>query len=191
MIGAVMFKQYLIFKNTCFMGVLAFFVIAPSFAGQGLTRLKSTLNLEPACIINSKIVTNGSSNQKLGELDFGDQSAGFSSVNTTLTNEFNAIKIHCPVNSRVNVSFNAGQNSANIPSVNQSKANRAMSDGAGHFIAYQIYRDNKSGTVLTPQTQLNFDGGVEQQIKIYAEAYNGSNVVKGQYTDQITVTIAF
>lgn len=186
-----MLKQNINLKSTLFIGALACSIVVSSFAGQGQMRLKSTLSLEPACIINSKTIVNGSSNQKIGELDFGDQSAGFISVNTMLSNEFNAIKIHCPMNSRVSVSFNAGQNAANIPTVNQSKADRAMSNGAGYFIAYQIYQDNKSGTVLTPQTQLTFDGGTEYQIKVYAEAYNAGRIVQGQYTDQITVTIAF
>lgn len=186
-----MFKSNVNLKGSFFIGLLACSIVSPSFAGQGQTRLSSTLNLEPACIINSKTVVNGVSNQKIGELDFGDQSSGFSSVNTMLTNEFNAIKIYCPMNSRVNVSFNAGRNAANVPTVNQSKADRAMSNGNGYFIAYQIYRDNKSGTVLTPQTQLNFDGGAEHQIRVYAEAYNAGRIVQGQYTDQITVTIAF
>ncbi|WP_163120837.1 spore coat protein U domain-containing protein [Acinetobacter portensis] len=171
--------------------ILIFFIAGSSFAGQGQMRLNSTLNLVPACLINGKTVVTGTSDRKFGDIDFGDQSAGFSSVNTTLTNEFNAIKIHCPVNSRVSVSFSAGQNSANVPNVNKSKAERAMTDGAGHYIAYQIYRDNKNGVVLSPQTQLSFDGGVEQQVRIYSEAYNAGGLVKGQYIDQITVTVAF
>lgn len=186
-----MMRQIINFKCQIWIGILACFIFTPSFAGQGQTRLSSEIVLEPSCLINSKVVVNGSINQKIGEINFGEQSAGFTTVNTMLTNEFNAIKIHCPLNTEVNVTFNAGQNSTNVPTVNEGKANRAMTDGNGHYIAYQIFQDNKNGKVLTPTTQLRFDGGSEQQIRVYAEAYSSNRVVKGQYFDQITVTIAF
>lgn len=191
LVGIGMGERIVKFELAHLFSILAFFYVSATYAGQGQIRFKSTLNLEPACLINAKSVNNGVSDQRLGDINFGDHAANFTTVNTTLVNEFNAIQIYCPANSKVTISFNGGRNSANVSTVNQVKAERAMSDGAGHYIPYRIYRDSPNGTILSSQTQLTFDGGTEQQVKIYAEAYNNGQIVKGQYVDQITVTITF
>ncbi len=162
------------------------------YAGFGSVSLTSEIILEPACLINQKTILNGANLNKLGDLDFGDQDASFSSVSAILSNQTNnAIYILCPVGSNVKVAFNAGQNTNQVPSQFAANYQRAMSNGSGEYIAYQIYENNKSGKVLTPETSIDFLGGSEYIIRLYAEAVNAQSLSKGEYTDQITVTINF
>lgn len=162
------------------------------YAGSGSISLKSEIVLEPACLINQKSTLNSANLNKLGDLDFGDQDASFSSVSATLSNEANnAIHILCPVGSNVKVAFNAGHNANHVPSQFVANFQRAMANGNGEYIAYQIYENNKSGKVLTPETSIDFLGGSEYVVRLYAEAVNAQSLSKGEYTDQITVTINF
>lgn len=170
---------------------LSFCIAGPAFAAQGQVSLKSTLKLEPSCLINNLVVKDGESSSVLGQIDFGSQSSAFASADAMLSNQFNAIKIHCPENSAVSISFNQGEHSSNIPAGFQNMAQRAMSNGSGQFIAYQLYRDNKQGLVITPSTQIAMTGGTEHLLKIYAEALNNQLLMKGEYLDRITVTIQF
>lgn len=181
-------------RNAKLYKALMFSILAISsftvvYAGQGQTNLPASINLIPACLINTSSATNGNINSSLGTLNFGQKSIFFNTASTTLINQFNAIKVYCPLNSQVNLNFNAGQNSADVS--HQNGLDRAMSNGAGKFIEYKIYKDNQNGMLLTPQVNLTLTGGVEHEIKIYAEAFNNNNVVVGQYSDQITITITF
>lgn len=162
------------------------------YAGSGSVSLKSEIILEPACLINKKSTLNGANLNKLGSLDFGDQDASFLSASTTFSNETNnAIHILCPEGSNVKVAFNAGMNGSHVPSQFSSNYQRAMSNGNGEYIAYQIYENNKSGKVLTPESNIEFLGGSEYIFRIYSEAVNAQSLSKGEYTDQITVTVNF
>lgn len=172
------------------LGILEILSLKTVYAGQGQTNLTASINLIPACLVNTSSAVSGNLGSSLGELDFGQKSIFFDRANTTLINQFNAIKVYCPINSQVSLIFDAGQNSANVS--HQNGLDRAMSNGAGKFVEYKIYKDNQSGMLLTPQTNLALSGGIEHEIKIYAEAYNNNNnIVVGQYTDQITITITF
>lgn len=162
------------------------------YADFGSVSLKSEIILEAACLINQKSTLNGVNLNKLGNLDFGDQDANFSLVSVMLSNEANnAIHILCPLGSNVNVSFNAGRNANHVPSQFSANYQRAMSNGSDEYIAYQIYENNKSGKILTPETSIYFLGGSEYIIRLYAEAINAQSLPKGEYTDQITVTVNF
>ena len=179
------------FKSLC-LSLCVFFHSHLLYAGSGSVSLKSEITLEPACLINQKSTLNGANLNKLGDLDFGDLDASFSSVSAMLSNETNnAIHILCPVGSNVKVAFNAGRNANHVPSQFAANYQRAISNGGGEYIAYQIYENNKSGKVLTPETSIDFLGGSEYVVRLYAEAVHAQSLSKGEYTDQITVTVNF
>lgn len=175
--------------------ILVYFVLLHShllYASSGNVSLKSEINLEPACLINQKNTLQGSNLNKLGSLNFDDQYSNFNLTSTTLSNESNnAIQVLCPEGSNVKVLFNAGTNANHVPNQFAANYQRAMSNGNGDYIAYQIYENSKSGKVLTPQTSIDFLGGSEYTIRLYAEAVNTRVLQKGEYTDQITITINF
>ncbi len=161
------------------------------FAGQGTVNLNSSLTLVSACMVNSQSYAN-QTGIALGDLDFGNQSSAFDIVTTTLTNNSNNnIKILCPTGVDSSIQFDSGNHADSIPTGLQATYSRAMSNGAGAYIAYNLYRDSRNGILLSPTEIVTFSGGVEETFNIFAEAKNISNLPLGQYTDTIIVTVSF
>ena len=162
------------------------------FAGQGSVNLTSSLTLVSACMVNSQSYINETGGIALGDLDFGNQSSAFDVVTTTLTNNANnTIKILCPTGVDSSIQFGSGNHADSIPTGLQATYSRAMSNGAGAYIAYNLYRDSRNGILLSPTEIVTFSGGVEETFNIFAEAKNISNLPLGQYTDTIIVTVSF
>lgn len=185
-----MFKSMKL-KTLCLSGCV-FFNTQFVYAGSGSVSLKSEITLEPACLINQKNALQGEHIPQLGLLDFGEQGSAFTQASAILSNEFNnAISILCPEGSHVKVVFNAGLNATQVPPQFAAEYQRAMANGAGEYIAYQIYENNKAGKVLTPEASLDFLGGDEYVFRIYAEAVNLQSLSKGEYSDQITISVNF
>ena len=167
-----------VFSNTC-------------FAGQGTVNLTSSLSLVAACLINSQSYTN-ETGVAVGDLDFGNQSSAFDVVTTTLTNNVNnTIKILCPTGINPSIQFGSGNHADSVPTGLQATYSRAMSNGAGVYIAYNLYRDSRNGMLLSPTEIVTFSGGVEETFNLFAEAANTSNLPLGQYTDVLIVTVSF
>ncbi|WP_173912088.1 spore coat protein U domain-containing protein [Acinetobacter sp. Marseille-Q1618] len=185
-----MFKSTVL-KTLCLSGCV-FLHTNLVYAGSGSVNLTSEITLEPACLINQNSTLQGEDISQLGQLDFGEQGSGFTHASAILSNESNnAISILCPEGSLVKVAFNAGLNATQVPPQFAAEYQRAMANGAGEYIAYQIYENNKAGRVLTPEASLEFLGGAEYVFRIYAEAVNLQLLSKGEYSDQITITVNF
>jgi len=98
------------------------------------------------------------------------------------------IYVKCNQDTAYAVSMGAGENFGLAP---QSPTLRAMTDGAGHFVPYELFID--------PVTEVPFNGanltgvgnGVVQNIPIGVAFYDFNRVPQGTYVDHVDVTLSF
>ncbi len=93
--------------------------------------------------------------------------------------------------SNVKVAFNAGRNANHVPSQFAMNYQRAMSNGGGEYIAYQFYEIINLERCLLQKPVSIFWGKWVLFVRLYAEAVNAQSLSKGEYTNQITVTVNF
>jgi spore coat protein U-like protein len=101
-----------------------------------------------------------------------------------------------PINWTVGIGSNCGLGSVS--------ADRAMTDGASHYLSYGLYQDNMGntpwayGSSCGSPTPVNQTGGGENtanSISIYGEIPGGQDVYTGasttSYSDSVTVTVNY
>lgn len=83
---------------------------------------------------------------------------------------------------------------ANATSTTASANNRRMSDGAGNFIAYGLYRDSARqdfwGEVAGTDTLASTGTAAAQDITVYGRAPS-TNAPTGSYSDSVIATITY
>jgi spore coat protein U-like protein len=101
------------------------------------------------------------------------------------------ITVTCTNGSAARVLLDEGPNKAGGSTA--ASPQRRMSDGAAHYLTYQLYSDNAGGTVWDNVTGKTLTGsGIAQALTVYGRlpgAQLGAPV--GSYTDTITATISF
>ncbi len=124
----------------------------------------------PSCIISTS------------PLNFGSYT--FANISADLESSI-TISANCDVGANYSLLFSNGNNY-------QSPNNR-LTDGAGHFVDYSLYKDSArtQNIVGNNSTTINSVGtGDAQNFTIYGSVMKGQNMPAGTYADTITVTFA-
>lgn len=100
-----------------------------------------------------------------------------------------AISVACTRGSTsVTIGLNAGSNAAHA-----SGTTRAMSNGAGGYLSYDLYTSGTYGTVWSTSNTVSYSPTslATTSFTVYGQIPALQNVVVGSYTDSITATVTF
>jgi spore coat protein U-like protein len=154
-------------------GIGALGVCVLSETGTGTTLMTIKLTVGSDCRINAQALSFGSA----------PLAAQFNSVTQ-------AVAVDCTKNSAYTVAFTSGTSGASRPW-------RAMSDGAGHNLQYNIYRADGSTiwdlTNPIPSATKGAGGLTPSQMQVYVAKINPDQATPpaGHYTDTVSVVIGF
>jgi len=119
-------------------------------------------------------------------LNFGTQGVLVSNVDTSST-----VKVTCTTGASYNIGLDAGS----YESVSNDVNTRRMSDGASHYVSYNIYTDAPGGSVWTNTVgagTLSSSGtGVEQSFTVHGRVQPQTTPVAAAYADTVVVTVSY
>jgi len=148
--------------------------------------ITSTLTLIAACQVNG---SSGTSGLNFGALDFGTQDALFTSANAqVLGGGGGAMSILCSAGTVPVVKVRAGLHDGQ-----SSGGTRALADGAGNFVPYDLYTDSGRTTLLAIDGTITLptSTGVAQTVNLYGKAVGKAGLPAGVYSDTISVELSF
>lgn len=140
-------------------------------APEATTTFDVFITIESTCSINTPAAT---------DVNFG-------SVLSTATDvqSEGSLSVNCTEGTDYQITLNAGENGTDIDS-------RAMSDGAGNSVAYQLYHDSDLTTPWgdTPgsDTYTAVGAGEVQEVTVYG-LVPSANSPAGDYSDTVTATV--
>ena len=174
-------------RNICLALLTSSLLLASVAQAATVTgQVNSSLVLTSACMVNG---ASGTTGLNFGSLNFGTVTALFTQVNAqVIGGGGGAVSILCssgvvPV-LRVGAGSHDGQSSGGI---------RALADGAGNYIAYDLYADSGTSNVLAVDATITFptSTGVAQTVNIYGKALGKAGLPIGRYTDTVAVELSF
>lgn len=148
--------------------------------------INSTLTLISACQVNG---TSGTSGLNFGALNFGTQDALFVTANAqVLGGGGGAMSILCSAGTVPVVKVRAGLHDGQ-----SSGGTRALADGAGNFVPYDLYTDTGRTTLLAIDGTITLptSTGVAQTVNLYGKAVGKAGLPAGVYSDTISVELSF
>lgn len=159
---------------------LVFFAV-PASAGTGTGTLTVQATVNASCSVSD------------GTLNFGtyDPTAG-------ADNSSSSVNVTCTNGTGFSVAMGDGKNGT-------SDTTRAMDDGNGHTLGYQLYTDTNRANVWVStcsQTPANpapsatdcdygVGNGSASSVTVYGQIPAGQYVTAGSYTDSVTMTVNF
>lgn len=155
---------------------------APTVSGQ----IHSSLTLVPACEVNGSAA---SSNLNFGSLNFGTASTLMQQSITQLFNPGGgAMSIRCAAGFFPALKIRAGRNDGQA-----SAGGRALHDGAGHYVAYDLYVDTSFDNVvpIDGAFYLGSSNGTAQTVNLYGRVMGVAGLPPGTYMDSIAVELSF
>lgn len=155
---------------------------APGVSGQ----IHSSLTVVPACEVNG---TTASSNLDFGSLNFGATSALMQPAGTqVLKPDGGAMSIRCAAGFVPVLKLRAGRNDGQA-----STGSRALHDGAGHYVGYDLYTDAGFNNLLPIEGIINLavSNGTAQTLNLYGKVTAAAGLPPGTYTDSIAVELSF
>jgi len=115
-------------------------------------------------------------------LAFGNYTFNTGNVTTTAT-----ITVQCSKNTSSTISLSLGGNAGKGAS-----GSRAMTDGAGDYLGYDIFEDAANTTVWnTTNTETVANSSPAVNLTAYGTIATGQAVPTGSYTDTVVVTATF
>jgi len=119
---------------------------------------------------------------------------GFGSYNvlsaSVLQVNASALSVACTRgSSAVTIGLNTGSNPTHA-----SGTTRAMSNGAGAYLSYELYTSATYATVWSNSTTVSYNpitSLATTSFSVYGEIPALQNVVVGSYTDSVTATVTF
>jgi len=169
--------------------MLAGLGLALAFQAQAATvtgSINSTLTLISACQVNG---SSGTSGLNFGALNFGTQDALFVTANAqVLGGGGGAMSILCSAGTVPVVKVRAGLHDGQ-----SSGGTRALADGAGNFVPYDLYTDTGRTTLLAIDGTITLptSTGVAQTVNLYGKAVGKAGLPAGVYSDTISVELSF
>lgn len=180
------------FNNILFLIILGC-LTSNAFAGELGVKLNMKIELLPSCFINSKPISDGTTNINLGEINFGETTASFNEViESSLVGEVGTgIQIQCSGTSMVKLTFGTGQNDGNVPSAFSGNYYHALTNGAD-FIAYNLLY-GKDKVIIKPNDFFVLNNANQTQtVNILGRAINnGTHISMGEYRDNVSIVIEF
>jgi spore coat protein U-like protein len=148
--------------------------------------INSTLTLISACQVNG---TSGTSGLNFGALNFGTQDALFVTANAqVLGGGSGAMSILCSAGTVPVIKVRAGLHDGQ-----SSGGTRALADGSGNFVPYDLYTDTGRTTLLAVDGTITLptSTGVAQTVNLYGKAVGKAGLPAGVYSDTISVELSF
>ncbi|MGQ0335148.1 Csu type fimbrial protein [Halomonas elongata] len=156
-------------------------------ANEAILNVLVTMELTPACEFSSGS-TSTAGNIQLGTMDFGAIIAQDGEVTAQLSGSSGyGIRAICAPGVSAKINLQSSRNA--VPS--NLGTTRAMVDGAGHSIGYNVYSDVamsnplQDGDVIASMV----GDGTEKTVPLYGKAFMSRNEVAGEYTDILYITI--
>ena len=157
--------------------------------GQAATltgTIDASLNLMGGCQVNG---ASGASGLDFGKLNFGSQVALFTSATTqVLAVGGGAMTIHCSAGAVPAIKVRGGSNDGQ-----SAGGTRALADGAGNFVPYDLYTDPGHSQLLAINgtVTLATSTGTAQTVNLYGKAVGKAGLPAGAYIDTIAVELSF
>jgi spore coat protein U-like protein len=148
--------------------------------------ITSTLTLIAACQVNG---SSGTSGLNFGALNFGTQDALFTTANAqVLGGGGGAMSILCSAGTVPAIKVRAGLHDGQ-----SSGGTRALADGAGNFVPYDLYTDSGRTTLLAIDGTITLptSTGAAQTVNLYGKAVGKAGLPAGVYSDTISVELSF
>ncbi|MGA9095928.1 MAG: spore coat U domain-containing protein [Pseudomonas alloputida] len=148
--------------------------------------ISSTLTLTAACQVNG---TSGTSGLNFGALNFGTQDALFVTANAqVLGGGGGAMSILCSAGTVPVIKVRAGLHDGQ-----SSGGTRALADGSGNFVPYDLYTDAGRTALLAVDDTITLptSTGTAQTVNLYGKAVGKAGLPAGVYSDTISVELSF
>ncbi|MEX5503836.1 spore coat U domain-containing protein [Pseudomonas putida] len=173
--------------SCCMLAGLGLALVASQAQAATVTgSINSTLTLISACQVNG---SSGTSGLNFGALNFGTQDALFVTANAqVLGGGGGAMSILCSAGTVPVVKVRAGLHDGQ-----SSGGTRALADGAGNFVPYDLYTDTGRTTLLAIDGTITLptSTGVAQTVNLYGKAVGKAGLPAGVYSDTISVELSF
>ncbi|WP_069384565.1 Csu type fimbrial protein [Halomonas caseinilytica] len=183
-VGALLKRKFGGFVVLC---LLPGMVVAQSQEQAEVLNVRVTMELTPACEFLAEGGSSGEGNVLLGTMDFGDFYPQDAKRMAVLSGNGEGINVRCATGVDANVVL---QSSAN-PVPSEVSATRAMVDGRGHSISYDVYNEvGMSAPLQDGDVIATVSGnGSAESIPLYGMANITYDTVAGEYTDTLYITI--
>ncbi|QXI30363.1 Csu type fimbrial protein [Pseudomonas vanderleydeniana] len=149
-------------------------------------QITSTLTLTSSCLVNG---ATGASNLNFGTLNFGTATSLFTQVGIQLqASGGGAVAIQCSAGTTPTVTVQGGLHDGQ-----SAGGSRALADGAGNFVPYDLYTDAGLNNLLSNTGVINLatSTGAAQTINLWGKAVGKAGLPAGTYTDTISVQLSF
>lgn len=160
--------------------------------GQAATtvtgQVSANLTLTAACQVNGA-GTGAGTGINFGTLSFGTATSLFTEADgQVLGGGGGALSILCSSGTSPTVKVRAGTNDGQ-----STGGTRALADGSGNFVPYDLYTDSGHTTLLAIDGVINVGAstGVAQAVNIYGKAVGKAGLPAGTYTDTVAVELTF
>ncbi|SDS98340.1 Spore coat protein U (SCPU) domain-containing protein [Pseudomonas asplenii] len=169
------------------LSVLGLTLVVGAHAATTVTgQITSTLTLTSSCLINGAA---GASNLNFGTLNFGTATSLFNQAGIQLqASGGGAVAVLCSAGTTPIVTVQGGLHDGA-----SSGGTRALSDGAGNFVAYDLYTDSGLNNLLSNTGIINMatSTGALQSLNLWGKAVGKPGLPAGTYTDTISVQLSF
>jgi spore coat protein U-like protein len=155
--------------------LLGLFSCQSSFSSIATDILPVTTLVSANCSMNSAV------------LNFGDYNPIGTNQHAPL-DAMTTFVIMCTKGANVTVRLNNG-----LYAGNANQTTKAMSDGSGNYISYELYNNSGHSTVwneVNPVTFISTSSSARNQA-VYGRVPGGQNVAAGIYHDTVTITATF
>ncbi|RII76358.1 Csu type fimbrial protein [Pseudomonas monteilii] len=172
--------------SCCMLAGLGLALASPAQAATVTGSITSTLTLIAACQVNGGTATSG---LNFGALNFGTVDALFTSANAQVQRSGGgAMSILCSAGAIPVIKVRAGLHDGQ-----SSGGTRALADGAGNFVPYDLYTDAGASNLLTIDSTITLptSTGAAQTVNLYGRAVGKAGLPPGTYTDTISVELSF
>ncbi|OLF53131.1 spore coat U domain-containing protein [Pseudomonas chlororaphis] len=149
-------------------------------------QITSSLILTSSCQVNG---VGGSSGLNFGALNFGTTDSLFTQASAqVLGGGGGALSILCSSGTSPTVKVRAGAHDGQ-----SAGGTRALADGSGNFVPYDLYTDSGHSQILAIDGVINLSAstGVAQTVNIYGKAVGKAGLPAGTYTDTVAVELTF
>ncbi|EPL10596.1 spore coat U domain-containing protein [Pseudomonas sp. CF161] len=149
-------------------------------------QINSTLTLISSCQVNG---VGGSSSLNFGTLSFGTANSLFTeAAGQVLGGGGGALSILCSSGTTPAIKVRAGSHDGQ-----SSGGSRALADGNGNFVPYDLYTDTGHSQLLAIDGVITLASstGVAQTVNLYGKAVGKAGLPAGNYSDTIAVELTF
>ncbi|AZD49414.1 spore coat U domain-containing protein [Pseudomonas chlororaphis] len=174
------------FVSRIALALLGLAIFSSAQAATVTGQITSSLILTSSCQVNG---AGGSSGLNFGTLNFGTTDSLFTQATAqVLGGGGGALSILCSSGTSPVVKVRAGAHDGQ-----SAGGTRALADGSGNFVPYDLYTDSGHSQLLAIDDVINLatSTGVAQTVNIYGKALGKAGLPAGTYTDTVAVELTF